>query len=115
MILGLFLLIIPCYYIFGFPKDNNYNKVNFRIKKFHYFYYPFDGKYRHARLDFFKVKEVPNDNLEIENMIENALSMALTIRRCSGRGGRGIIVPTIFSLEIFCCAPPPPFAINSFL
>ncbi len=22
----LFLLIIPCYYIFGFPKDNNYNK-----------------------------------------------------------------------------------------
>ena len=22
----LFLLIIPCYFIFGLPKDNNYNK-----------------------------------------------------------------------------------------
>ena len=24
----LFLLIIPCYYIFGFPRDNNYTKNN---------------------------------------------------------------------------------------
>ena len=45
----------------------------------------------------------------------NHFSISITIRCCSLRGGKGIKVFTIISFDILGCAPPPPFAINSFL